>query len=57
VISASLTLALGISADVYVVFLKITHSAAPSIAASLALLLAMLMLWYFYPLWLRADRA
>jgi magnesium-transporting ATPase (P-type) len=57
VISASLPLALGISADVYVVFLKITHSIVPSIVASVALLLAMLVLWYFYPLWLRADRA
>jgi magnesium-transporting ATPase (P-type) len=56
VISASLPLALGISADVYVVFLKITHSIAPSIAASVALLLSMLLLWYLYPIWLRAHR-
>jgi Family of unknown function (DUF6328) len=57
VIAASLPLALGIAADVYVVFLKITHSSATTLAASLMLLLAMLGLWYFYPIWLRARRA
>jgi len=57
VIAASLPLALGISADVYVVFLKITDSAAASIVASLAMLLAMLLLWYLYPMWLRGRRA
>jgi hypothetical protein len=46
-----------IAADVYVVFLKITHSSATTIAASLLLLLAMLGLWYFYPIWLRTRRA
>ena len=57
IVAASLPLALGISADVYVVFLKITHAVALSIAASVALLLAMLLLWYLYPIWLRANRA
>ena len=57
VIAASLPLALGIAADVYVVFLKITQSAATTIAASVILLLAMLGLWYFYPIWLRTRRA
>ena len=57
VISASFPLALGISADVYVVFLKITRSIAASLTASLALLLLMLLLWYLYPIWLRAERA
>lgn len=56
VIVASLPLALGIAADIYVVFLKITHSAAITIAASLVSLLAMLLLWYLYPIWLRARR-
>ena len=56
VIAALMPLALGIAADVYVVFLKITHSAAVTIAASLAMLLAMLLLWYLYPMWLRAAR-
>jgi hypothetical protein len=56
VIAASLPLALGIAANVYVVFLKITHSAAITIAAALALLLAMLLLWYLYPMWLHAQR-
>jgi hypothetical protein len=56
VIAASLPLALGIAADVYVVFLKITHSIAITIAASLSLLLATLLLWYLYPLWLRRHR-
>ena len=44
-------------ADVYVVFLKITQSTAIAIAAGLTLLLAMLLLWYFYPMWLRLRRA
>jgi hypothetical protein len=57
VIAASLPLALGISADVYVVFLKITHAVALSVAASVVLLFAMLLLWYFYPIWLRTNRA
>jgi hypothetical protein len=56
VIAALLPLALGITADVYVVFLKITHSTAITVAAALTLLLAMLGLWYFYPAWLRARR-
>ena len=54
--AATLPLALGIAADVYVVFLKITHTFAMALAASLALLSAMLLLWYFYPMWLRAHR-
>ena len=56
VIAGSLPLALGIAADVYVVFLKITHSGAVALAASAALLAVMLLLWYFYPMWLRAHR-
>jgi Family of unknown function (DUF6328) len=57
VIAASLPLALGIAADVYVVFIKISHSTALTSATSLLLLLAMLGLWYLYPIWLRAHRA
>ena len=57
VIAASLPLAFGIAADVYVVFLKITHSTSITIAAALTLLLAMLLLWYLYPMWLRLRRA
>jgi hypothetical protein len=57
VIAGPLPLALGIAADVYVVFLKITHSTAITVAAGLALLLAMLGLWYLYPIWLRASGA
>ncbi len=56
VMAATLPLALGIAADVYVVFLKITHTFAMALAASLALLFAILVLWYFYPMWLRAHR-
>jgi hypothetical protein len=55
VIAGPLPLALGIAADVYVVFVKISHSAAFTIVASSMLLLAMLALWYFYPIWLRAS--
>ena len=57
VIAGSLPLALGIAADVYVVFFKITHSVVTALAASLALLAVMLLFWYFYPIWLRAHRA
>jgi Family of unknown function (DUF6328) len=56
VIAATLPLALGIAADVYVVFLKITHSRTLTSAASLTLLLTMLGLWYLYPMWLRRHR-
>ena len=57
VIAACLPLALGIAADAYVVFLKITHAVVISVAASMALLLTMLGLWYLYPIWLRGHRA
>jgi Family of unknown function (DUF6328) len=50
------TLALGVAADVDVVFIKITHSTTSAIAASLVLLLAMLSLWFLYPIWLRARQ-
>jgi len=50
-----LPLALGIAADVYVVFFKISRSAAFALVASSVLLLAMLALWYFYPMWLRTS--
>ena len=56
VVAATLPLALGVAADVYVVFVKITHSTPSAIAASLVLLLAMLSLWFLYPIWLRARR-
>jgi len=56
VMAASLPLALGIAADVYVVLLKVSHSVVITAATSLALLLAMLLLWYLYPIWLRAHR-
>jgi Family of unknown function (DUF6328) len=57
VITACLPLALGIAADVYVVFLKITHSIPITIAASVTLLLAILVLWYLHPMWLRTRLA
>jgi Family of unknown function (DUF6328) len=57
VIAAALPLALGIAADVYVVFLKISHSIVLTSTASVTLLLTMLGLWYLYPIWLRAHRA
>jgi len=34
-----------------------TWRASLDIAAGLTLLLAMLLLWYFYPIWLRMHRA
>jgi len=54
VIAGPLPLALGIAADVYVVVLKINHSATFTVLASSVLLRAMLAVWYFYPVWLRA---
>jgi hypothetical protein len=56
VIAGPLPLALGIAADAYVVFLKISHSATTAIAAGMTLLLAMVALWYLYPIGLRASR-
>jgi len=56
VVAATLPLALGVAAEVDVVFVKITHSATSAIAASLVLLLAMLSLWFLYPIWLRARQ-
>jgi hypothetical protein len=56
VIAASVPLAMGIAADVYVVFLKITGSAAITITAGISMLLLMLALWYVYPIWLRTAR-
>jgi len=56
VVAATLPLGLGVAADVYVVFVKITHSTTSAIAASLVLLLAMLSLWFWYPIWLRARQ-
>ena len=56
VVAATLPLALGVAADVYVVFVKITHSTASAMVTSLVLLLAMLSLWFLYPIWLRARR-
>lgn len=55
VIAASLPLAMGIAADVYVVFFKITQSAPITIMAGAAMLLLMLALWYVYPIWLRTS--
>src|SRR6266404_5969852 len=55
VIAGPLPLALGIAADVYVVFFKISRSAAFALVASSVLLLAMLAFWYFYPMWLRTS--
>ena len=34
-----------------------SHSTVVTLAASLTLLFAMLLLWYLYPMWLRARRA
>jgi hypothetical protein len=39
-----------------VVFLKITHSTAITVTAGLTSLLAMLLLWYLYPMWLRTRQ-
>jgi hypothetical protein len=56
VVAATLPLALGVAADVYVVFVKITHSTTIAIAVSVLMLLMMLSLWFLYPIWLRTRQ-
>ena len=52
----ALPLALGISADVFVVYYKITDSTAVAAAGGIAALGVLLTFWYGYPAW-RARHA
>jgi hypothetical protein len=56
VIAAALPLAAGISADVFVVFYKITES--PVVASTVGVIAFGLLIgfWYAYPLWRAAER-
>jgi hypothetical protein len=54
VIAASVPLAVGISADVAVVFYKTTESGLAALTAGAAALGALLGFWLAYPLWYRA---
>ena len=53
VIAAAFPLALGIAADIYVVFLKISDQAGIALAAAISSLLVLLGLWFAYPVWRR----
>jgi uncharacterized protein DUF6328 len=56
VIAASIPLAIGIAADVAVVFFKATESANAAVAAGVAALIALLGFWLIYPAWHRHYR-
>jgi hypothetical protein len=55
VIAAAFPLALGIAAEIYVVFLKISDQAGTAIAAAMFSLLVLLGLWFAYPGWRRMS--
>jgi len=57
VIAASIPLAIGISSDVAVVFVKTTESTDVALGAGAAALLALLGFWLAYPLWHRIRHA
>jgi hypothetical protein len=46
-------LALGIAADIYVVFFQISGQAGIALAAAVSSLLVLLGLWFAYPVWRR----
>jgi hypothetical protein len=55
VIVAAFPLALGIAADIYVVFLQISGQAGIARAAAVSSLLVLLGLWFAYPVWRRMS--
>jgi len=55
VVIASIPLAIGISADLAVVFFKTTNSITAALASGLIALLALLGFWLIYPIWHRAG--
>jgi hypothetical protein len=54
VIAASIPLAIGISADVAVVFFKTTDDTVTALSAGAIAVIALLTFWLIYPLWHRA---
>jgi membrane protein YdbS with pleckstrin-like domain len=54
VIAASIPLAIGISADVAVVFFKTTENTITALSAGAIALVALLAFWLVYPIWHRA---
>jgi hypothetical protein len=56
IISATFFLALGIAAEVYVVFDKIGDSANVAGVAAAVSLTVLMGLWFAYPMWVRAQR-
>jgi hypothetical protein len=54
VIAASIPLAIGISADVAVVFFKTTNNTVIALSAGAIALVALLAFWLVYPIWRRA---
>ena len=57
VIAAAFPLAVGVSANVYVAFLKATDSGLAAATAGLASFAVLLALWFAYPLARRYGRA
>jgi hypothetical protein len=57
VIAAPLPLAIGIAADIFVVYYKISESMTAAVSAAILALLVLLSVWYGYPLWRRRDDA
>jgi hypothetical protein len=53
VVGAAIPLAIGIAADIYVVFMKIAHSEGPAATAAAVAFLLLLSLWFVLPLWMR----
>jgi hypothetical protein len=53
VVAGSMPLAVGIAADVAVVFFKATESASLAVSAGIGALVALLGFWFAYPLWYR----
>ncbi len=56
VIGAPIFLAAGISAEVYVLFLKVLGSEMLALISAIAGVVALIGLWYAIPLWLRSNR-
>lgn len=52
---AAVPLAIGISADVYVVFVKVTQSTAAAVTAGLGALGVFVSVWLLYPVWKRRQ--
>ncbi|MBO0755679.1 MAG: hypothetical protein J2P54_07445 [Bradyrhizobiaceae bacterium] len=56
VVAAACPLAIGISADVYVVFFEVSRSKSVATMAALLSFAVLLCLWFVYPVWRRSAR-